>query len=233
MKRLLILIFLILVGSRVIAQDSELFDNDWYLSQLIIDGETIIPPYLVVEPRIGRIFFSVDDVTYDFCDFRICDVIYESDENNFELGEWVAAGDDCDQPENFLFNPIYGSIFYDQAIPKNPFSYDFTINSDGVLVLTITNGEGNQAIYGNKFLSISDNSPLEIKIFPNPSISEIFMESKRDPITKTELYNLSGERILSLTDNTSSIDISHLASGIYLLRIFTEQRSITKKIIKQ
>jgi type IX secretion system substrate protein len=233
MKRLLILIILIAMGSNAFAQDPELFDNDWYLEKVIIDGEEIIPPYLVVEPKVGRIYFQVDEVTYEFCDFRVCDVIYDSSENIFELGEWIAAGHGCDQPENFLFEPIYGSIFYDGTTPKNPFLYDFTINSEGVLVLTITNGEGNQAIYGNIFLSVPDASLSEIKIYPNPSSSVIFIESQKDPITKIELLNLLGESLESATDNTDSIDISDFASGIYLLRIFIGQESTVKKIVKK
>jgi hypothetical protein len=85
----------------------------------------------------------------------------------------------------------------------------------------------------NTTFSIDDFEQDQIVLYPNPSSSRVFIESKRDLITKTELHNLQGKEIRSFFESTDSIDITDLPSGIYFLRIFTEQGSTVKKIIKQ
>jgi hypothetical protein len=233
MKRLLIFIILILMGSSAFGQDPDLFDNQWYLEELVIDSEVIPALFFPPEPKIGRIHFDPGLVEIVFCDAHGATPVYDLNQNIFTLDGFVTLGEGCKRQENVDFENIYLTIFEEQEIIKNPFSYDILPRGNGVLGLTITNGEGDQAIYGNNLLSSLDANLNEIKIHPNPSSSQIFIESKIDPITKVELYNLLGESIQTVNDNVDSIDISDLASGIYLLRIFSEKESTVKKIIKQ
>jgi len=233
MKKLIFLFALSCITLPSLAQDPELFDNPWYLEKVVIDGEDIIPPYLVIEPRIGRISFDVDAVSLEFCDILVCDVTYDSIEDIFTLGSWVALPGSCDQPENFNFAPIYNSIFYDGVIPKNPFSYDIVSEGGGVLMLTITNGEDNQAIYGNVLLSTPEVNFNEIILYPNPTNSIIFIESSQYAIDKVEILNLLGQNVGAISGNVQSIDISNLASGLYLLKIYSDNLTAIKRIIKR
>ena len=101
------------------------------------------------------------------------------------------------------------------------------------LELTLGNGIFGIAIFKDYTLSSPDFYLNEIKIYPNPSSLHVFIKSHKDLITKIELYNLLGERIQSMNNNVESINISNLVSGIYLLKIYTEQGATVKKIIKK
>ena len=101
------------------------------------------------------------------------------------------------------------------------------------LELTLGNGIFGVAIFKDYTLSSPDFYLNEIKIYPNPSSSHVFIKSPTNLITKIELYNLLGERIQSLNNNVESINISNLDSGIYLLKIYAEPDAIVKKIIKK
>lgn len=235
MKRLGVLILSLVFSYcwKGTAQDPLLIDNPWYLEKLIIEGEEIIPPYLEIEPVVGRIFFQIESVTVRFCDFRIWDVVYDSGENSFVFGNWIAAGQGCDQPGNFLFEPVYTSIFYEGEITKNPFTYDIISGNGDVLSLTITNVEGDQAIYGNVFLSVPEARQSAIDIYPNPAKSIIYINATAVHITSLKLYTITGLRVTNVMDDLESVDISGLAAGMYLLKISTENGSVVKKLVKK
>ncbi len=73
----------------------------------------------------------------------------------------------------------------------------------------------------------------KIKIYPNP-VSEIL--NIETPETSTlEIINIQGQIVSTKTisDKTGSIDVSELRSGVYTLRIKTDNGIMMKKIIKQ
>lgn len=82
-------------------------------------------------------------------------------------------------------------------------------------------------------LSISDNElSNSIKVYPNPAKDYISIQSKNFKISSVEMYNVIGKRIL-LNSNLSNnkLDISSLVSGVYLLKINANDRSLVKKVI--
>lgn len=81
-------------------------------------------------------------------------------------------------------------------------------------------------------LSIDEVQNIEnkIKIFPNPTSDYISILTNTE-LEKVELYTLTGKRVLySISSNR--IDVHQLPSGIYFLRLQTNQKiTLTKKII--
>lgn len=69
----------------------------------------------------------------------------------------------------------------------------------------------------------------EIKVFPNPAISFLNI-SYELPIEKIEIYNSLGKKILE--SNSLTVDVHDLNSGIYFLKIYTEDKIGIKKIVK-
>ncbi|MCW9038657.1 T9SS type A sorting domain-containing protein [Altibacter sp.] len=74
---------------------------------------------------------------------------------------------------------------------------------------------------------------LVAEIYPNPSDSRIFMGSTTQPLLKVELYTTLGEHLLRLEGNVTSLDVSNFASGIYVIKLFTEKGVTTQKVIKR
>ncbi len=83
-------------------------------------------------------------------------------------------------------------------------------------------------------LNVENNSNSEIKIliFPNPTHKILNIQT--DPsisIANFTILNISGQEIFH--SDKKEIDVSYLLSGIYFIKIETQQGTITKKFIKQ
>jgi hypothetical protein len=66
-------------------------------------------------------------------------------------------------------------------------------------------------------------------LYPNPVSSELNIDSDK-AIQKVEVYNLAGSLLNVQNGNNTSIDMSNLANGSYLVKVHTEN-SVTSKII--
>jgi len=72
-----------------------------------------------------------------------------------------------------------------------------------------------------------------IKIFPNPAKSLIQIQTA-EKIESIELLSITGKRIQKLDfRNKSSIDVSNISKGIYLLKIDTQEGSFFEKLVIQ
>lgn len=71
------------------------------------------------------------------------------------------------------------------------------------------------------------------KVFPNP-VNDVLSVSATD-LQAVELYNAEGEVICStnVQKNITTIDVSNLAQGMYVVNLITSKRSIKKTIIKK
>lgn len=78
-----------------------------------------------------------------------------------------------------------------------------------------------------------DNEVLqttELSIYPNPVKNKITIDTNLT-LEKAELYNITGKLISTYYSKT--LDVSELNSGVYLLKIHANSKTITKKIIKE
>ncbi|OUR99411.1 hypothetical protein A9Q86_12650 [Flavobacteriales bacterium 33_180_T64] len=80
-------------------------------------------------------------------------------------------------------------------------------------------------------LSVEDFVSVQFKLFPNPTSNYINV-SASNTIDKIEFYSILGHKVLE-TNNTNIIDISNFDSGVYFVKIYSGNKSISKKIIKQ
>ena len=51
-------------------------------------------------------------------------------------------------------------------------------------------------------------------------------------ITKVEVSDLLGRRLLSVNGNVNSLDVSLLQSGVLFVKVYTTQGAIVKKVVK-
>ncbi|HLG35531.1 MAG TPA: T9SS type A sorting domain-containing protein [Bacteroidia bacterium] len=86
-----------------------------------------------------------------------------------------------------------------------------------------------------------------INLFPNPATNEIKVQSLKFKVEAVEIYDVVGGKVYSLVDSRLlsvaqqlstnhyqlTLNISNLPSGMYFVRIRTENGSVTKKLIKQ
>ncbi|MCL2434930.1 MAG: T9SS type A sorting domain-containing protein, partial [Lentimicrobiaceae bacterium] len=85
--------------------------------------------------------------------------------------------------------------------------------------------------------SVCQKTLEKITIYPNPTTGELEIKNYELRINSIEVFDVYGRTISSHHPITSSsnqkIDISHIISGIYFVKITTEQGEVVKKIVKQ
>ena len=76
---------------------------------------------------------------------------------------------------------------------------------------------------------------VDLKLYPNPSRSELFIEGLSEENSQVIVYDLSGRQVMDiqLARSSGSFDISHLDQGIYLAQIVQNDQVLgTRKFIK-
>jgi hypothetical protein len=104
----------------------------------------------------------------------------------------------------------------------------------------ITNNNKNNSWYDNLYFykaataGISDNELLNVSMYPNPAADRLNI-SASNTIKNASIFNILGKKVMSLeiNKNSESIDVSSLASGIYLIKYQLDNATGTAKFIKE
>jgi serine protease AprX len=77
----------------------------------------------------------------------------------------------------------------------------------------------------------------ELMVYPNPfnSLISIYLNSSNEKIISISLNDMLGKTLQTFDANSNdfTLDLSNCDSGIYFLRIETDSKVLSKKIIKQ
>ena len=91
-------------------------------------------------------------------------------------------------------------------------------------------GFGND--FTNQLLSIEDVLINSIKLHPNPVSETLQISSNEIQLSSIEILSLQGKVLTTEIDNLQEINLSHLSSGVYFIKLISEENSVIKKIIK-
>jgi hypothetical protein len=75
------------------------------------------------------------------------------------------------------------------------------------------------------------DSKENINIYPNPVKDVLFIKSKNE-IIKAEIYDTAGRVLIKTAVNNSSVNVSELSRGNYIIKCFTKDNMVTQKFIK-
>ena len=118
--------------------------------------------------------------------------------------------------------------------------YLFVKENDGNLLEVITSNDlGPNNL--TEWTLVEPDGIIEIEkasihIFPNPTTGELKIESSRFKVQSVEVFDVYGRNLTPHTPYPTpltTINIFHLKSGIYFIKIETETGVITKKVIKK
>lgn len=134
------------------------------------------------------------------------------------------------------------NIINSQDEVKNWQSKDFPLNGDrqAIKQFLITDAAkvgvyylDNIYFYNSATAGVEDNL-FNVSIYPNPASNRLNI-SAANTIQNAEIYNVLGKKVMNVTINktSESIDISNLASGVYMIKYNVEGTSGTSKFIKQ
>ncbi|WP_299889343.1 T9SS type A sorting domain-containing protein [uncultured Lacinutrix sp.] len=239
MKKVLLFIITVIFSININAQDSQLFDNVWYIEDIVISGVSTTPPNSVNE-NISRSLEFTDFNSFINFGSTICDSLggvltFDDTLSNFSFTELNATlGGGCSFIENINFESIYFSFYFDNQ--GTPFTYSIIQNVNSkTLIVTAANGD--QVIYGSAVLSVQEYEDFEVKLYPNPTVSKVYINNKRQESNlKLHIYDLNGKLIKSKKIDTVAItivDIEDFKPGAYFFIFETKKGNVEiKRIIK-
>ena len=222
---LLILVFYTISG---FAQNPnpDLFQT-WHLES--VQASDAAPLYQVadIEPEISPTLVILEN--FDFNGQGACNT-FEGEFNIptteiIETIEFSNSTDDCGMPQHNLFEDSYFEFL------QSVVNYDIIPDGNG-LMLTIGGAAFGQAVFKNYKLNTTDFEINKIKVYPNPTNTILFTNSQNLEIVKVDLLNTNAQCILSVENNLHRIDLSELPSGVYMMKMYTENGTFRKKIIK-
>ena len=227
MKRLLIFIALFSIGSGVFAQDPDPdLIGTWYLQEIFYNPSGLTYYVNEIEPAIFP-YITISE-NLDFEGQGACNTF----DGSYTLSQGMMTTDNFNNTTTNCDFPIHNNFENDYFTFMSE-GWLYAIDNDGTgLRLTAYQPIDPFAIFTNYPLSVSDIETSNIKIYPNPSSSIIHISSQRNPLLSIEVFNLLGENILTRNTDLETVDISHLDTGIYLLKMYTERGATVKKIIK-
>ena len=80
-------------------------------------------------------------------------------------------------------------------------------------------------------VSVENLNPDGISIFPNPANRQLTIFSNDRTIEEVIIYNQTGQKVLYEKGSVSTIDISNLQSGMYIVEVVSGQKSIREKLM--
>ena len=109
---------------------------------------------------------------------------------------------------------------------------EFEWGHEEVLVGSIINGDTTGIIYDYPDdLGFNELNQSNITLYPNPATNQINVKGNYKLL---QIYNSVGELIMTISNNTKTIDISALANGLYFIKGVDENDVVfSSKLIKQ
>ncbi|PKP25510.1 MAG: hypothetical protein CVU03_07850 [Bacteroidetes bacterium HGW-Bacteroidetes-2] len=232
MRTIKILTIALCVSLSGYAQDPLLFETDWFLMELTVDGELIPIPNNGEIDEVTLNFINVDGFYTVPCNsYNIETIDFSS--TSFTIISSVVFDDNCGLPSTQLFEGIYTDGFFLLSTNNQPFDYVLESGANNTQMLTITNIEGDVAIYGNAALGLGENPLKAVILYPNPAQDFLHIENGSNSLTSISLYTISGRVVFKTSSNLQQIDLSLFPAGLYFITLEDDRGGkVTKKVVK-
>lgn len=207
--------------------DPDLFQT-WYLYDYYSTDDNIHHPISAITPSISP--YVTFTQTLDFNGEGAC--------NSFS-GTFSTPFDDV-----ILFSNFSGTLLL--CGPANHIAFEgaffsfmqsggqYFISGEGDnMTLVISNPIFINYVFGNSQLHSPNFDLQQTIVYPNLVDSELFVDSPNNVINKIEIFNAIGQTVKIINAGFDVINMSDFASGIYLVKLYSGDKTISKKIIKK
>ena len=175
-------------------------------------GYPFTPPLDLFSSNANEIWSVSNSYALCGCSYFCIDKSYINNAGNLEQAQ------NC-YPDTV--NPPFEAITFADA------TNGYVVGDFGVIYKNTT---GNMENLGLNELAKANNAI----IYPNPATNSIMVENKSDKaVLSIIISDMNGRKILATTMVNSTIDISSLAKGVYLVGLTFDDKSVTQKLIKQ
>jgi hypothetical protein len=234
------------------SQQQDLFDRNWYATEMVVDGNTIPIPVLHANPPtdcfIGIKFLY--DVNHNAADayIGICQACLGFVKNitaaAFETDGYACLTKDdigpcftgtsqslCSAGSLNEFEQKQRQFFetYNELI-----IYTITDYGNDLLGLLLEKNNGDFIEYNTEeVLSIQENEILKFSIVPNPASSTLILTGLKSEVETVVIYTLSGKKI-SIVPENNTYEVSNLANGLYFISVTSvDGQKAVQKFIKK
>lgn len=209
------------------AQNPELFSNNWYISQIVMNGQTTVTPVMNINLEKSLFYQSGTPNSFSSKYFNVAVVTgmnFSTIQDSFTasgggctlmvyVGTNQTAVRDYDQKncDFYIMNTPTGTIF----------NYEIVNNGSSKTLIFTNTATGNKIYYNNSFLATKENIIKKtFKLYPNPSTDFVIIENVEKNL-KLKINDLSGKILFETltSDKTQKIDVSSFATGQYILSI--------------
>ncbi len=108
---------------------------------------------------------------------------------------------------------------------------------DHVLHLRVKRNDGKWSLYGRPefetSLSVGNLNFENLKLYPNPVTDILNLSLPNETLEHIKIIDSTGKMVFEQSNNLQQLNVSNLATGMYLLQIKTSNGAISKKIIKK
>jgi hypothetical protein len=231
MKKLLLL-FTILVNAQSMAQDPAVFGTwDLYRIEIKFSSGVMISD---IDPPISPTLTISENLEFE--GFGACNTFSGSfiyiNNDRFEPMNYLETTEDCDTNFHDAIEDEYFGYF---SLPSPPYLFynEFT-GSDGLSHLILSRGApGFQLEFIRSELSVNAVKEVNFTIHPNPVSETLFITSEKNTIESISIYSITGQHLLNTKVESNSVDVSHLADGLYFMEVTSAKGKRIQQFIKQ
>lgn len=134
---------------------------------------------------------------------------------------------------------ILGTIAYDDTVQTITIP-NINIENNVSVVIDGNSTSGNRVKFDDlsytcyTALGIEEFNSVNVKLHPNPFKNNLTVVLNSDIETNVEIFDILGKRVFQNAFNrTSILNLQALKTGIYILRISQNNKTISKKLVKQ
>lgn len=117
----------------------------------------------------------------------------------------------------------------------NEIAFDIALQTDGKIVITgVSDGDFMTSRYTSGLVGIEDIVEVSsFNIYPNPVKNQLTITTENERINSIKIIDVTGKTLKTVVANTTTINVSDLAKGLYILQIQTDKGIGTKRFIKE
>lgn len=116
---------------------------------------------------------------------------------------------------------------YNGVLPANAKYFMIHYVSEYKVYLMIDNITFTAAGGGTQ--GINDVNATNVKLYPNPTTGNLYIDA--EGLQKVEVIDAAGRIVM--TETTSQVNMSHLANGVYTVRVMANGNSTIQKVVKK
>lgn len=237
MKKLLLVLWFLSVSINAQAQDPILFEYDWQLIEVRIDGASASPPS---NDEVGLVylyfgeFAAPNDILTEVCNVLIADADFPNPEEVifFNMAQTLI---ECTIPTNSIFENNYFNFFFEAIDEVLVYTIGILDDPpDGDLYnLVIENADGDYVSYFSSPLSTSEFDLNKTVLYPNPAASTLQWQLPIVEINKARIFSLDGRLLISEAVQDSQVNVAALPTGVYFLELSGPDGQVVKRFVKQ